>query len=449
VKQVIATAVVAFVAAFGVERPAFAQADGQQKDPPRADYPVVFGGATVDPKAKQWIDLSVSVAQTYDDNLVIDAIGPSPVSPKVGGWYTSLIPQLTVGSKGTRFQFNATGGSNLRYYNDLHTFEPMAQNVGVGFSAKLTQSTTLFVNQAAGYAPAYLYGLFATTAPIPSIGAGLPGSADYLSSREHSYTFGTTVAVTHSLSSRASLSFTGDYQYTGFVGGLPGYLDLNQWDLGGRWIYALNRYAKVRLGYVHRQARYSEFVRPIEHDVEIGIDYARPLSRTRKSTVGFSVGPMLVSGTFGPPSLRLAAGTQQYRIVGDAFIDHQMGRTWYTRAAYRRGLGYIQGLAGPVYTSGATAEAGGFLNYRTDLLFLGGYAVGEMATPGSAAPFTTYTGDARLRIALTREWAAYFEGLLYSYSFDPALVVVPGLPRNFRRNSVRAGLTLWLPLRTR
>jgi hypothetical protein len=203
----------------------------------------------------------------------------------------------------------------------------------------------------------------------------------------------------------------------------------------------------MRLGYTYRQARYSALLRTVEHDVEIGIDYRRALSPSRRSTIGFSLGPTLIQMPF-EASQSQGAG-RQFRLTGDAFLERQMGRSWSARAAYHRGLSYVEVLAGPVYTDSASVEATGFANRRVDLSFSAAFATGQMASQNSAAAhFAMYTADSRLRFALSRHWAAYIEGLFYDYAFDPNLVIVPGLPSHFTRRGVRGGITMWLPVRS-
>jgi hypothetical protein len=123
-----------------------------------------------------------------------------------------------------------------------------------------------------------------------------------------------------------------------------------------------------------------------------------------------------------------------------------MGRTWYARAAYHRGTSYVVGIVAPVRNDGVGVETGGFLNHRVDVLISAGYALGSIAGPTSRGH--SYNANARLRIGLRREAAAFVEGLFYDYAFDRS-VLLPELPSHFTRNGVRAGLTMWLPVRSR
>jgi len=241
--------------------------------------------------------------------------------------------------------------------------------------------------------------------------------------------------------------FTGAYRYSNFVGNVPGFFDLNSTEVGAKYTYALDRHVNLRVGYTYRNTQVSRLLRPIEHDLDIGVDYTRPLSRTRRSQIGFSIGPTMVDGAIAPTDPE--AATRHYRLIGDAFFERQMSRTWRARASYRRGIAYIEGLSGPVFNDGASVETGGFLNHRMDLTFSASAALGKMAAQKQAATFTTYTGNARLRVGLTSQWAVYLEGVVYEYTFDRALLLAPGLPTHLNRNSIRAGFTLRVPVRSR
>jgi hypothetical protein len=84
-----------------------------------------------------------------------------------------------------------------------------------------------------------------------------------------------------------------------------------------------------------------------------------------------------------------------------------------------------------------------------DLLFSAAASLGQLAVGApTATPLKTYTANARARFALSRTCAIYVEGLFYQYSVDPTLLVVAGMPGDFRRTSVRAGFDLSRSIRS-
>ena len=439
-KQATYWVVVAVLQAFCWAPPcAFAQAPAR---PSRG----VFEGATADPSTRETLSLSVSAAEAYDDNLQADAAG-QPGSPifQTSGFFTSLAPAVTFESRGNHVQVSATAASNLRYYGDLHELVALNHSVGAGVSAQLGRPTTLFVNQAISYAPAYLYGLFATNA-VPAAGDVIPPATDYALNNERSYAYATTAGLNHELTRRATLSFNSNIRYTDFVGSAPGFFDLHAYDAGGRLTYALNRDIRLRLGYVYRQAQYFQAREAIEHNLDIGLEYSRRLSRSRRTTMALSIGPTVAKGS---QNVALPPTARQYRLVADALLDHQIGQTWSAHGSFHRGFGYIEGLPNPVFTNAATLAAGGFFNRRTDLAASAAYSAGDSSLSGTPSPFTTYTGDIRLRVAVTGRLATYVEYVYYYYDFNRNLLLPPGIPRGLTRNGVRAGLMLWVPLMMR
>jgi hypothetical protein len=82
---------------------------------------------------------------------------------------------------------------------------------------------------------------------------------------------------------------------------------------------------------------------------------------------------------------------------------------------------------------------------RFDISLTGGFSVGNSALTNNSS-YDTYTGDLRLRYAVTRNWAVFTEYLYYFYDFRGAsLLLSPGIAPGLERNGIRAGLTLWVP----
>ena len=83
---------------------------------------------------------------------------------------------------------------------------------------------------------------------------------------------------------------------------------------------------------------------------------------------------------------------------------------------------------------------------RVDLSFSAAYSTGESALTGSPSQFTTYSGDARLRYAVTHMWAAYVEYVYLYYEFNKQLQLPAFLPSGLTRNGLRTGITLRIPV---
>jgi hypothetical protein len=125
-----------------------------------------------------------------------------------------------------------------------------------------------------------------------------------------------------------------------------------------------------------------------------------------------------------------------------------MGRTWLLRGTYHEGVPVVDALAGPLLSRSVRAGAGGLLNRRTDVSIDTSYSNGQLISSGAENSFTSFDGTARLRFALTRALAAHADYSYYRYTFDSMAGLPALLAMDVRRHSVRAGITLWVPIYT-
>jgi hypothetical protein len=408
----------------------------------------VFGGGapTATSASGQKLNVMIDLDEAYDQNVVAQsAEGVTIPLFQANGFYTMFTPALDFSSSSNRLQVAVNASSNVRYYSDIHQTMVTNHVLGAGLMAHLTPRTSISVNQGFTYSPALFFGLFASGA-TPIIGAVVPGASNYALNDNRSYAYATGAGVTHQLSPRATLSFESSLRITDFTGHDASYPDMKAADAGGKLVYSLSRGVGLRLGYTYRRAEYVGSPRTNEQDFDIGIDYNRPLSKTRKTTLAFSLGPAMATAPLvvGSSDVR-----QQFRVIADASLKHDLGRTWALQGLYHRGLGYIEGLQTPVYSEAYAATTSGYLNRRTDLSLTAAYSTGESALIGTPSQFSTYTGDVRLRYAVTRTWAVYGEYVYYYYIFNRNIPLPAGVSPGLTRNGVRTGLVLWIPVRHR
>ena len=77
-------------------------------------YKALFGGATNDPSVRHSLDVSVSVAEGYDDNVLANRGGASVSGPEFSGLFTSFVPGLDLRLAGRGVQFTGTASSSLK-----------------------------------------------------------------------------------------------------------------------------------------------------------------------------------------------------------------------------------------------------------------------------------------------------------------------------------------------
>ncbi len=412
-------------------------------------YKSLFGGsASGTDRNEDWVMFTVT--QAYDQDVLGDIGQPLQKALEQGGFYTELNGETNYRVTGRRVELSLNGGTTFRYYRDEDAVVGVGHHGGMGATFHLSPATSLLVSQTIAYSPSYLYGLFADVmAPQPGLAKV---STNYAVNDYSSYNYGTNVMLIQHLGPRSTLSVHGSEAYTDFstsVPLLPGATALRNllsYEAGGTFTEGLSRNVRMIVGYTFRRAEYFDGTFPTAHDLNLGVEYDRPLSKTRRTYLRFNTGSVALQAP--APGESSAVLRQQYRLSGNVALSTQFGRTWQADGGYNRGVGFIDGLSTPVLTDGVTAAMSGLLNARTSLLLTGAYSVGQPTIASTTHGFTTYTANARTSFAVSRKWALFVEYLYYYYDFSAGVVPV-GAPPQVSRNSGRVGLSLWLPLKGR
>ncbi|NOT25662.1 MAG: hypothetical protein HOP16_06115 [Acidobacteria bacterium] len=418
---------------------------------PRVGNPplrALFGSSETDPELTRGVDITGSVFEVYDQNLLAEAgmQAPSRLLERRGA-YTNLLGDVRYERRGSRLQLGGTGGASARYYPGISEFLATDYHAGFGVSARTTPLTTVAVNQAFSYSPIFLLGLF-VTGQEPRLGDPRQSVTDFAVTDDRSVTTSTSADVERRLSDRSLAIASGSYRRSHYLVENPNGTDFTTLDGGGVYRYLLSNDHDLELGYTYRRARYSgeglfgPRPEPNEHIVNAGFSYHPTLTESRPTVVTFDVGTAIVHAPVPTDVFRL---TRQVRVVGEATVLHQVGRTWLLEGAFKRGTAFVEGLGAPVFVDAVTATANGFLNRRTDMLLSLSYSSGEPSLVGAITTFSTTSVNARVRFALSSRWAVTSEYLFYHYDFSKIPDLLPGLNPRVQRNSVRAGVSLWLP----
>jgi hypothetical protein len=452
-----------------------AHAQGSQPRPTPPPYPAIFGGS-IRPSDRHALDLSASLAEAYETNGLVDPdesglFGPTEFQES--GAYTNFASDLTYSYRGG-VEVQTRASTELRYYPQLGRIVSVSHQGGLDLSVR-RGGTQVRVGQGVTYLPSNLAGLFAQ--PVEQeVGAIeiLPPASDYALYTDRYTNYLTSATVDQKISRRGSLSFDANYAYVDYVNPNPlfGLEDMPSYHAGGHYSYQLARNKAINFGYGYGNASYSAGLRPIsQHSVDVGMTYQRRLSGTRMTTFQFSVG----STTFGGSSLELvplsdATGAiasvdptastapglvpptsdtgRQYGVTGSVQVATQIGRSWTANGSYQRGLSYVDGLRDATFGDSITLAANGFVDRRIDLTASVSYSKGNFPLAEENAPsgYSTYSTNIRARLALTGSWAAYLDYLYYFYDFESRVPLPLGVPPGMTRNSIRAGLTLWVPI---
>jgi hypothetical protein len=423
---------------------------------PRPDRPYrgLFGGNGADPNSTQQLDVNVSLFGAYDDNVLASQSqgGIDPRYQQSGGYGNSTL-SLDYTKRVGRASFDFTGGTSYRYYPSIKELNGFSYFASIGFSAKLGARTTLNATESGSYMPYFAFSPFAGVTPSdPGIVA--PITPQQALVNQAATMLSSSAALEHRVTPRNTLSADYSFTYADYQSLVNPY---QTWAVGGQYRYRLTPRATLKLGYHFRRGTlgfYNTLNEPVDsHDLDIGVDYSRPLSQSRKTTVGFSTGSTIyrsvntpvVPPTSPPSSADLYLRTR-YMVTGSAFISREIGRSWQARADYRRGLQMVQGFGAPFFADSVNLSLTGFVNSRSRLSLSAAYSNGDVGITINTQRYTTAVATANYQVAVNR-WAALFAQYdFYHYLFDPTIVLPPGMGRGLSRNGARVGLNLWLPL---
>jgi len=417
-----------------------------QTPPPSRQGQGLFGGARPDAAANTRVDFTASLVEGYDDDVPTSLLQTiDPFALQTGGFSSILSTGGAYVWKTARTEVGLVGTSVVRHYADVGETRGVGSSFGAGISTRLPGHFTLLANQAGTYTPTYLSGLFPTGV---TVAAGSPGETapDYTVNDLQSYTYSSTLSLRRDFSSRTSFVASGDFQFTDRREETELWQDVSAHWLRGEFSRNVTRNTALNAQYRYRSGAfgYTNDLQTIEHALDFGVNYSRPLSATRRATVRMNVG---VSGADVPQSVEGGGNKIVREYLGNGFVsfEYQFQQSWQARANYRRGIEYVVDIPEPVFADSWGGSVEGFLSRRVDLALFAGYSSGKSLLTTSALAYDTYTGSFRVRYALSRLVATHVEYLYYFYDFAAGTPLLIGIPPGLERQGVRVGLTLWMP----
>jgi hypothetical protein len=427
--------------------------NGQQNEAARP-FRGLFGSGSSATSDRSLV-LTGSLYGGWDSNVLADQPGGQPGSPiDTGGDAASgTLGGGTVGFiyryDGRRVDFGATADTSVRYYPQQRDLTSGAYNGGFGLDIEMSRRTSLSLNQTIGYQPFYQLSLFPGLGDPILGGSTVPSNLDFVVSRSSGWIYDSAVSLDHQLGRRSNLSTfyrrsASDFDVSGLTGA-PAF-DVNYQQGGFRFTRDIARGIALRAGYTYRVGNFANSGlidaedRAVAHEIDLGVNYARQLSFSRRTTFSFATGTTLFE----------VQGRTNFTITGDATLRHQFGRNWLSSIAYNRGVGFITNFSGPLLSDNVSARLDGLFgeSQRLSLSLMGGLSAGRVGYGGDAeealSRFETYTGTATMQYAFTSTLASFVEYAYFYYDFPRGeLLPVRG---EFDRNSVRVGLSVSLPL---
>jgi hypothetical protein len=367
-----------------------------------------------------------SVQTGHDDNVLASSGAGDPLSAISGSW-RAADAAVKVARRSRHAIFRGDGAANGRYYPNAPSLSAFDGSGDVALSVDLGRRTNFIVLQRALYQPYYEF-RFPASAPFDLSAART--DANFLARRE-SVTFDGRIGIGERIGRNSSLA--ADYSFR--TTRLTGTAEPFRWQLGNA-VFArkLTRYAGIRLGYGYGEAHDGLHPNslPINtHNIDIGLDYARPLSRSRRTKLTFGSGSTVLR----------QLGAQDVRFLADANVSREIGRTWLTNAGYHRGISFIEGFAGPIYADTFDLRARGEISSRLHVNIFTGYADGQIGLSSSQRNYTTHSAGSELSIPLGRGFSFTTRYDYFKYAFDPAAQVPFGLSPTIHRHGIRFSLS--------
>lgn len=339
-----------------------------------------------------------------------------------------------------RFTVTVGAGSSARYAPAVRQ-TPVVHNqarAGISSNFQPTRRTTVNVDAGVSYQPVSVLVLF--PGMFEQNGGPLSLGPDYEFDlpTEHYLTTSGTVGLMQAVSRRSSLSL--NYGY-----GLSGSADvLSQRSYNtvtGRYSHQLAEGLSMRLGYGRSFGQFEPTGANLSdrvetHNIDVGVDFDRQLSFSRRTSLAFSTGSTAISNGI----------STRWDIVGDASLTHEMGRTWRAVAAYSRQVGFLGVLAEPTFSDSLSATVSGLISRRVTLQTGVGASIGEVGLTSNATAYRAYQAFASLQTALTRMTGVSLSYINYRYRFDSPVSLPAVVAADTRRQTVQVAFNLALPI---
>jgi hypothetical protein len=445
--RILSTAAYTLLAAL-LAAPAFAQTQLQRPERP---YRGLFGSGLVADSGQSLV-ASASVGGGYDSNVLADLVGGGSslgignvADPRLArsGAVGSVSGALEYSVRNDRVSFGAGIGEASRYYpqNSQAFIHSYTQTTGITYKA--ARRTTLSANQFVAYQPFLLGSLFpALFDPIPGQ-LNLPpvdlatGLASYLA-------YGGNAAVAQTLSRRVTFVADVNAQRSDTP-----YANTSLSQQGGNagFRFELTRNLTLRTVYGRQEGRYAGPTNKVVTDTyDVGLEYTRPLSFSRRTTVSFSSGTSAMGGSQTQAQAGQTQRGRRYFVTGGAHLNHEIGRSWLASAAYGRSVQFMDTLLLPLLSDSFSGNVNGLFTRRLEFSSGVQGSIGTIGfTPGGEA-FHAYQAFSSLAYALSRWANVSVSYSYYQYRFGTGTLLPEGISRDYNRQSARVNLNLWAPL---
>jgi hypothetical protein len=409
--------------------------------PSRPDRPYrgLFGATVGETTQSLTLEGSFGIAMNAGDTASNAPGGASVIGDDSLG---SQRGQLGAGSARLSYQWAADrwgiSASNLTtvdYYPKMNRYQMLPREVFEGHVYFMpTKSTRVSVNPHFKDLPEFsVADLFDT-----EMGQVVPLNADFRLTLDRYQRYGTYVDLGQQLSSRSRLSMNFAWAH--------GQIPRRQWTqlvFTGRVQQAISKGLGVYVGGMYGQVAETKLgiqqPRESHPRIDVGVDFNKPLSISRRTLLGFSTG---IAGAYDR-----STDVTHYRLVGGARLSHEFGRTWLSEVIYSRNVRYVESVGEPLFTDSVTFGVQGSFNRRIQFKSYFGKTIARLGFEAGNG-FDTLVASTNVSIGLTK-----MLGIGTHYSYYDYSVLEGSVPSaaNGKIYPHRAGvyLQLWVPFLSR
>jgi hypothetical protein len=386
----------------------------------------------------QSIDLTMTLSDGFDDNATGEADAATLPFGRMAT-YSNLESSLRYSRERRDRRLTIDVPDAVRYYHAASGLVTANHDGGVAFTYPLWRRSRVSASQRIEYTPYSEFNVLPALSPALSIDAAATRSAsssDYAIARQPAFTLDSGVQFAQQIGARSTLTLGYDRRSVAFPGASA--RDLVAEGANIRYSRHVSRYVGFHAGLGTRIGVYGsarDATRIQTRDVDIGIDYDRPMSLSRRTTFTFSTGSSLVP----------AGGATHYRLNGSATLTHAMGRTWSSSLQYSRALQFVEAFPEPFLSDSIAARVHGTASRRVSVAVSGGYATGVIGTATSGGTLATYTATSELAVAVNRHMAVSADYMRYYYRLGQQMLLA-AFPARLDRQTARVGLKIWLPV---
>lgn len=405
-----------------------------QEVPERRPVQPIYGAPNPRGESPGGVSVTGTLFGSYDDNILLSGQGSAtrpPSLPSVAfgeplrGAATGYSTQVFLKLPTEQPTFEANVFSTGRYFPEFQEYVAGRQTAEASssVSAEPWRDTNLRITGSGRYsmnAPP-----FATAAALSESDVDIPDAGDGIQLRR-----------TNDLRGGAELEreFGRGKTITGLAGVHSSQIDggprYEIYEAGGRFGARVGRYAAFRAGYV-RQDVDRGLGHYALHHLNIGGDFAKPLSASRRAFIAFSGGSAAVESR---DNLRVSA-------IGNVNFWYEFKQSWIGSLQYHRGVTFLDEVVDPLLSDSVSGELAGLLSPRVDFSASATYTRGLVGF-SSRNPYQIYGARSQVRYALSRMAALYGEYLLFHYQFPATIVITGDLPPSTSRQAVKVGISI-------